>query len=78
MECVYFVCVCVCRYIFTVCMTEYLCVCKYIYMRVCVYVYIYIYSNVLSILYTSGNLPTVLSLGRQLADPHPNAYGNPV
>lgn len=69
-------CVCAGRYILDVRVTESACVCNYVYRRVCVYVHIDL--NVFSILYTSGNLHSVLSLGRRLADPHPNAYLNPV
>lgn len=52
MECVYFVCVCVCRYIFNVGMTGYLYVCKYIY--ICVHVWVHVHIHIFECFQHSG------------------------
>lgn len=77
MECVYFVCVCACRYIFSVGMTGYLGVCKYIYMCACVATCTYIYLNVFSTLDASGNLHAIPFLGRGLSQPSPTTCPKP-
>lgn len=54
MECVYFVCVRVCRYIFSVGMTGYLCVCKYIYIYIYVHVWLHAHIHIFECFQHSG------------------------
>lgn len=54
MECVYFVCMCVCRYIFNVGMTGYLCVCKYIYIYIYVHVWVHVHIHIFECFQHSG------------------------